>query len=488
MDGKVVLQETAKLPTSVVLYIALSYCWGGKDPAKTLRSNFQVRVKGISIAALPRTYRETIYLARQLGINHIWIDALCIVQDDNEDWQRESSRMAEIYSGAYIVFVAAAASNVEGGLDPSVNFHEWRHLTEHQVKAGSMWVRYKSHNLGVCDLLPISTRAWAYQERQLANRCLMFGESEVAWECMQGCRCQCCAAQTVVPRQQPHLLPSVLPGTTGRRFASSQEAYEFWSSAVYKFSDMQLTRPTDRLPAISAIASVIQAETGDQYLAGFWRRGLLIQLTWRPYDLGSMDPPYDVYVAPSWSWASLPSNVSIPVAGQPEEACAEAAEILHVHCEPVNICSPLSAVHQGILTLRGLCVWVNVSRWPSAAPHDKLSIISDKFDFDVMLALDNCLQAGDPIQDPSPKRPSETHAMQRTTVEKHEEPDPPVKLLYLTGDDFLMLLPSRHESDKHVRVGQFSLSLDLVNRDEANKINVRQQLFRAASWELVVVI
>ncbi|GAB1743570.1 hypothetical protein NU219Hw_g499t1 [Hortaea werneckii] len=91
------------------------------------------------IAMLPKTYRQAIYLARQLGIRHLWIDALCIVQDDDEDWQRESSRMAEVFSGAYIVFVAAAASNVEGGLDPSVDFQRWRHLTDHQVKAGSMW-------------------------------------------------------------------------------------------------------------------------------------------------------------------------------------------------------------------------------------------------------------------------------------------------------------------------------------------------------------
>ncbi|OTA35220.1 hypothetical protein BTJ68_04404 [Hortaea werneckii EXF-2000] len=139
MDGTLVLQETAKLPFSDTPYIALSYCWGGKDPARTLRSNYQNRARGMSIAMLPRTYRQAIYLARQLGIHHIWIDALCIVQDDNEDWQRESSRMAEIYSGAYIVFVAAAAADVEGGLDPSADLKDWHYLTKHQVKAGSMW-------------------------------------------------------------------------------------------------------------------------------------------------------------------------------------------------------------------------------------------------------------------------------------------------------------------------------------------------------------
>ncbi|KAI7364257.1 hypothetical protein KC357_g8580 [Hortaea werneckii] len=119
--------------------MALSYCWGGRDTAKTLRSNYQDRVRGISVAALPRTYRQAIHLARQLGIIHLWIDALCIVQDDDEDWTRESSRMAEIYSGAYVVFVAAAAADVEGGLDPSADLKSCRYLSKHQVKAGSMW-------------------------------------------------------------------------------------------------------------------------------------------------------------------------------------------------------------------------------------------------------------------------------------------------------------------------------------------------------------
>lgn len=180
-DEEVMLRETAEFPTTNIPYIALSYCWGGKDPAKTLRSNYQDRVRGISVAALPRTYRQAIHLARQLGVNHLWIDALCILQDDEGDWQRESSRMAKIYSGAYIVFVAAAAADVEGGLNPPTDFSNWLYLNKGQVKAGPIWVRVKDHDFDACALLPISSRAWTYQERLLARRCLIFGEGEVVW-------------------------------------------------------------------------------------------------------------------------------------------------------------------------------------------------------------------------------------------------------------------------------------------------------------------
>ncbi|KAI7536809.1 hypothetical protein KC331_g11270 [Hortaea werneckii] len=438
---------------------------------------------------LPRTYRQAVYLARQLGINHVWIDALCIVQDDNEDWQRESSRMAEIYSGAYIVFVAAAAADVEGGLDISADLKDWRHLTEHQVRAGSMWVRFKDHKSDVCAFLPISTRAWTYQERRLAKRCLIFGESEVVWECRRGCRCPCFGAQTVVRQPTPQLLPSV-PGTTGRHFASSQDAYRFWSPAVHVFSKMQLSRPTDRLPAISAIATVIQAVTGDKYLAGLWRSGLLLQLAWRPDGNWSrQDSPYGVYVAPSWSWASFPGAALLMHAGQVEFQ-AENAEILEVSCEPANLCSPLGAVHHGTLKLRGFCVWVNVQHLGGNSPahFDRLSIISNEFEFHVALRLDYSLKPGDIFQDLPPGKLSEAHVMPRARVEKRGVPEMPVQLLYLTRNIFLVLSSSTRKHGAYFRTGILSLSEDLVNRDEANQANVRKQLFSAADREDVVVV
>ncbi|KAI7458550.1 hypothetical protein KC351_g18089 [Hortaea werneckii] len=439
---------------------------------------------------LPRTYRQAIYLARQLGIHHIWIDALCIVQDDNEDWQRESSRMAEIYSGAYIVFVAAAAADVEGGLDPSADLKDWHYLTKHQVKAGSMWVRFKDHKSDACAFLPIATRAWTYQERRLAKRCLIFGESEVVWECRQGCRCPCFGAQTVVRQAKPQLLPSV-PGTAGRHFASSQDAYRFWCPAVHIFSKMQLSRPTDRLTAISAIASVIQAVTGDQYLAGLWRSGLLLQLAWRPDGNWSrQDSPYRAYIAPSWSWASFPGAALLIHGGQVEEFQAENAEILDARCKPLNLCSPLGAVQHGTLTRRGLCVRANVQqlRGNSSAHYDKLSIINSQSEFHVALRLDYPRKPEDTSRDTPPQITSEAHPMPRARVEQRGVPETPVQLLYLARNIFLVLSKSRREHGAYFRMGILSLSDDLINRDEAHMAEVRQQLFSAADREDVVVI
>ncbi|RMX93391.1 hypothetical protein D0868_12882 [Hortaea werneckii] len=159
-------------------------------------------------------------------------------------------------------------------------------------------------------------------------------------------------------------------------------------------------------------------------------------------------------------------------------------------CEPANLCSPLGAVHHGTLTLRGFCVWVNVQHLGGNSPahFDKLSIISNEFEFHVALRLDYSLKTGDRFQDLLPERLSEAHVMPRARVEKRGVPEMPVQLLYLTRNIFLVLSSSTRKHGAYFRTGILSLIEDLVNRDEANKTNVRKQLLSAANREEVVVV
>jgi hypothetical protein len=98
-------------------YIALSYCWG-KVLAYTTTSRNLERHKedrGIRYIQLPQTLRDAIFLTRYLGIRYLWVDCLCIVQDDNADWEREASRMADVYSNAYLTLRATRASHCGEG-------------------------------------------------------------------------------------------------------------------------------------------------------------------------------------------------------------------------------------------------------------------------------------------------------------------------------------------------------------------------------------
>ena len=106
--------------------------------------------------------------------------------------------------------------------------------------------------------------------------------------------------------------PFQLDGTL-KYFADVEAAYSFWETAVENYSTRALTFGTDRLPAISAVASVVATATGDRYLAGLWKDDLIAGLGWERLMVPINGPrPCQEYIAPTWSWASLPLTVVYP--------------------------------------------------------------------------------------------------------------------------------------------------------------------------------
>lgn len=65
-----------------VKYIALSHCWGTEQNFTTTKATRDARMKEIAWNELPKTYRDAIKVARKLHIRYVWIDSLCIIQDD----------------------------------------------------------------------------------------------------------------------------------------------------------------------------------------------------------------------------------------------------------------------------------------------------------------------------------------------------------------------------------------------------------------------
>ena len=104
-------------PGSKGQYIALSYCWGKGLPFTTITANLTKHKEdgGIRYAQLPRTLQNAIFLVRYLGIRFLWADCLCIIQDDKADWEREASRMADVYTNAYLTIAATRASHCGEG-------------------------------------------------------------------------------------------------------------------------------------------------------------------------------------------------------------------------------------------------------------------------------------------------------------------------------------------------------------------------------------
>lgn len=102
-------------PPAPTKWLALSYVWGSSKQAGTTRANLKARTQRIVVSELPQTLQDAMTITRALGFAYIWIDALCIVQDDLEDWAAESATMTNVYSRAWLVLAATSAPDCNAG-------------------------------------------------------------------------------------------------------------------------------------------------------------------------------------------------------------------------------------------------------------------------------------------------------------------------------------------------------------------------------------
>jgi hypothetical protein len=71
---------------NVGFYVILSYCWGESVPLRTTRSTFDKMKAAIPLESMPKTVRDAAVITKSLGMKYLWVDSLCIVQDDKNDW------------------------------------------------------------------------------------------------------------------------------------------------------------------------------------------------------------------------------------------------------------------------------------------------------------------------------------------------------------------------------------------------------------------
>jgi hypothetical protein len=99
-------------PGTIFQYTTLSYCRGKTQHFITTIDNLAEMRKPIPWNLLPKTIRDAITLTRRLNVRYLWVDALCIIQDSSEYWERELGKMAEIYGGSLLTIAAASAADV----------------------------------------------------------------------------------------------------------------------------------------------------------------------------------------------------------------------------------------------------------------------------------------------------------------------------------------------------------------------------------------
>lgn len=279
--------------------------------------------------------------------------------------------MSDIYKNSFLTLAAASASNSQAGFLSSRTKHLGTALPAFPRAPLGLKIREAIDRKRPVQE-PLEARAWAFQERLIPNRILFFGSREMRWECNSstltesGHKHSYDVTSGVISRELYHSTLSTVnvmeasTSETNPENGDSSSLYALWrASIVPAYAKLSLTKESDRLVALSAIATEVQLRTKDVYLAGLWKRDLLLGLLWRSSSGKVVPEPGRLqtkYLAPSWSWASI-ETASLFAETRAIVAFDKkyAAKILDAQCELAGI-NPTGNVNSGFIKLS--CHWL----------------------------------------------------------------------------------------------------------------------------------
>lgn len=389
--------------------------------------------KSIQIESLPPSFQDAVHITRRLGFKYLWIDSLCIIQDSPEDWAQESGQMASIYSNSVLTIAAEAARDDSIGIFRSANMCR----PKFSVKVKGHWnnhaidhVWFRSPSLPDSGGFHLHQRAWVLQETLLAPRVLTYTSEQLFYTCrttqyneFEPSRSitlgsnypkkfvyhneRCRLAKKILFRassfyEQPVMAPetmnegcldsySKVPNNdrTSQRPSkftpkiTVEEVLQQWFKIVEAFTVRSLTFETDRLPALAGVAKVVGRLTDYSYKAGLWDEDLIRGLAWsinKPSTDGYRRARCSDYVAPSWSWASIPSRVRL-VGGDEVKfplyfEAAQDTTVLETHLEYFSD-DPYLGVSSGLLKIRGRCRSLEPKDFGASSPQFGWSLDDD---------------------------------------------------------------------------------------------------------------
>ena len=307
------------------LYAALSYCWGTKEQAAwqitTEIATLSQRLDSIHFNEMTPVMQDMVKTAQAISIRYIWIDALCIIQDDLDDWTREAERMGSVYANAFITICAISTSScLDSFLDRradsiSVAFQSSLQPDVHGYL--NLSLRRRSR---LIEIMPSTTkrdndidsgawflRAWTLQEEKMSKRLLCFGARRVHFSCPR---------QEITEMEYGSSKPASIFSHSLLRYKEGEpEEYirKEWHKLVTSYAHRESTKPTDRFPAIAGLAKLTAEATKWTYIAGLWKNLLPEELLWYCAFLNSRPTKKELlerlavgspgtYIGPSWSW------------------------------------------------------------------------------------------------------------------------------------------------------------------------------------------
>jgi hypothetical protein len=330
-------------------YAALSHSWGLKEQRikpmpKTKKDSIRDRLEYIPFAELTKTFQDAVTTARQLGLKYVWIDSLCIIQDDPDDFAEQASQMAKIYGRAYLVISALRAATGDVGI-----FH--RRPAAQQaistVKGRPALTAFVRPALYHDDFItgqprnfrasPLFARAWCFQERLLASRVVHFSETELVWEYNQQLDCECRAVSSdALAEHNDNFKRRQALALQDARMETRLNA---WCDVVRAYTARSLTVESDRLPALSGFAQLVSTSELGRYCAGLWEGQMPAALLWRPLSAlpeaenQTVERP-EGYQAPTWAWPAVRGVIEGYI--RYVKTSEVVARVVDIVCEPAT--------------------------------------------------------------------------------------------------------------------------------------------------------
>lgn len=264
-------------------YAVLSYVAGvrGIKAPRLLASTVETFELALPDGAVLATFGDAIWLTRKLGLRYLWIDRLCIVDDDADDVADHVRHMASVFASAYVTIVAAHGDADTGllALDPrrarpAVGDHD-------ELVRSSRW----------------NTRCWTLQERIYSRRAIYLFEHSVSWEC----HCDVWQGSQPPRGKRPACVDVVPPASLCWAHTPWPDLDEFARIAA-DYSARSLTLVDDTLPALMGITQILSRVFPGGFVYGMPLLFMDAALLWRPQAMirrrAVSRPPY----VPSWAW------------------------------------------------------------------------------------------------------------------------------------------------------------------------------------------
>ena len=344
-------------------YVYLSHRWGDEvAPPQVLKvahlSDYEC---GIDMSTLPALWRETMMIVREIGYRYLWIDALCVVQDDEEEKCKEVAAMGSYVANADMVFAPTNMSANDHLAPESLPLDMCEPFLarfEDQNDAFKIHIRQPLQTALEIMAQGVLSRCWRQQEALLPRRLVIFGREQLHWNCAHGLLSQGDAWTTPTPWTS-------LPNLRSMRQHRSQylpagvmrnNAYRYWYSLVETNSRGELTYSTDRFSSFIGLGrEVSQILDHEEIEAGMLSKDMRHGLLWihMPDSKAGRSQNYEdeCYAAPSWSWLSASKPVSHGLVPGLQKA-HEALQLPDVHftVEELLVSTGRSPIRQAVVS------------------------------------------------------------------------------------------------------------------------------------------